>query len=106
MDRTAQVALPAGLSDADAARLRENGILVTNETYKQVFTPYLDTKFPYFVTSDSLLNAYHVLYEESICRLEQANARRLQVILAFILDKLSDIEQRIQADCELVAAAK
>ena len=59
-----------GLTDEDIARLERDGILVTNETYKQVFSAYLSGDLPLFITSDSLLNAYHVLYEESIRQLE------------------------------------
>jgi hypothetical protein len=61
---------------------------------------------PIFVTSDSLLNAYHVLYEESVLRLEQANARKLPDILRFVLANLDSAAQGLSADPNLVTLAK
>ena len=49
-----------------------------NETFKQVFSAYIGSPLPVFVTSDSVLNAYHVLLEESIRRMETARARDLK----------------------------
>src|SRR5262245_61321672 len=57
--------------------LASQKFVVGDETYKQAFTPYLYSDVPVFVTTDSLLNAFHVLFEESIYRLEKANAARL-----------------------------
>lgn len=96
----------AGLSEEDIARLDANRILITNESYEQVFEPYVHRTLPVFVTSDSLLNAYHVLYEESIRRMEHANAQRLPEILRFILANLDAVSGLSTADGELVAAAK
>jgi hypothetical protein len=95
-----------GLSDSSIERLATDGILVTGETYKQVFEPYINRTLPIFVTSDSLLNAYHVLYEESVLRLEQANARKLADILRFVLVNLDSAAQNLQADPNLVTPAK
>ncbi len=96
----------AGLSDEDIGQVRTNGILVTNESYNQVYVPYVERTLPVFVTSDSLLNAYHVLYEESIRRMEQANAQRLPDILRFILANLDGASDLSTADDALVAAAQ
>ena len=68
-------AAKAGLSAEDVRQLAGNKLLMTNEAYRQVFTPYLSRRLPVFVTSDSLLNAFHVLYEESVRRLEKSGAR-------------------------------
>ena len=62
----------SGLSDKDISSLEKNRILITNEAYKQIFSAYLSGDKPLFITSDSLINAYHVLYEESILRTAQA----------------------------------
>jgi len=96
----------AGLDDNDVEQLIRDKILVTNQTYKQVFTPYLGSRLPLFVTSDSLLNAYHVLYEESIQRLEQANAKKLPDILRFILENLNGVEERVPGEPQLLPGAK
>jgi len=87
-------------------QLAKDKILVTNEAFKQVFTPYLGSSVPLFITSDSLLNGFHVLYEESIVRLEQANARKLGGILKFIWGSLQTADKPFKGKPQLVAAAK
>ncbi len=82
------VARRHGLADADAEALADRKVLMTNEAFKQVFDPYIHTDLPMFITSDSLLAAFHVLYEESVLRLEEVNARRLPQILRFIWEGL------------------
>jgi hypothetical protein len=59
-----------------------------------------------FITSDSLLNGFHVLYEESILRMETANARKLPEILRFIQAKLPTVGAEIRGKPELVSAAR
>ncbi|MEA3367732.1 MAG: DUF3160 domain-containing protein, partial [Planctomycetota bacterium] len=75
------VARQHGLADEDVEALGKRKVLMTNEAFKQVFDPYIHTDLPMFITSDSLLNAFHVLYEESVLRMEEAGARRLPEIL-------------------------
>jgi len=101
-----QTVVDRGFTEADVAQLRRDGILVTNETYRQVFSAYIGNALPPFVTSDSLLNAYHVLYEESVRNLEQVNARRLPKILRFVLANLDEGARRLPADPQMRAAAK
>lgn len=95
-----------GLSEADIFALEKNRILVTNETYKQIFKVYQSGDTPLFITSDSLLNAYHVLYEESIFRLESSLATRLSEILKWIMKNLDASDDDLKGKPELVAAAK
>ena len=94
------------LSEKDIKVLEKNGILVTNQAYKQIFEPYLKGTEPFFITSDSLLNAYHVLYEESVLRLEEANANKLPEILRSIHKNLSTVDKKCKGGPELLAAAK
>lgn len=65
-----------GLTAEDIARLERDGILVTNETYKHFFRVPIGLLAP-FITSDSLLNAYHVLSEESIRHIEIQHGSRM-----------------------------
>ena len=75
-DRDANAAKPtwrssaeaAGLGEDEARRLGRDKLLVTDESSLRVFTPYLNSPLPTFVTSDSLLNAYHVLYGDAVAR--------------------------------------
>ena len=94
------------LSEADIALLEKNRIVVTNEGYKQIFSAYLEEGPPLFITSDSLLGAYHVLYEESIFRLETALASRLPGILKHVLAGIDDAAGDFKGKPALVAAAK
>jgi len=100
------LALQRGLSDADVQQLDTDRILITNQAYKQIYEAYPNGWGPSFITSDSLLNAYHVLYEESILRLEQAGAQRLPEILRFVLANLDTACAEVEGQAELVAAAK
>ena len=98
-----------GLSEEDISALEKNRILITNDAYKQIFSAYIcdrDHFFIPFITSDSLLNAYHVLYEESIFRLESAMASKLPLILRLILKNLDGADAELTGRPELVAAAK
>jgi len=101
-----ETARRAGQTPADVERLRKNKVLITNQAFKQVFDPYIKTGIPPFITSDSLLNGFHVLYEESILRLEDANARRLPGILKFIWGNLRSAGDDIKGKPEMLAAAR
>ncbi len=94
------------LNAKEIEQLARDKIVVTNRAYRQIFTPYLDHDLPLFLTSDSLLNGFHVLYEESILRLEQANSRKLGRILKFIWRNLETADKAFTGKPELVAAAK
>jgi len=98
------VARGVGLSEADIHQLDTNRILITNKAYKQIYEAYPNGAGPSFITSDSLLNAYHVLYEESILKLEQAGAQRLPEILRFILANLDTASAEFENQAELMAA--
>jgi hypothetical protein len=94
------------LDPADIQTLGKHKVLITNEVFKQVFDPYIQSSLPIFITSDSLLNGYHVLFEESILRLERANARKLPEILRFIWNNLGTVDAKLKGKPELAATAK
>lgn len=96
----------AGLTASDIARLREDKLLVTNPAFYQMFSAYLHPKLPIFVTSDSLLNAFHILYEESILRLEKAQAMRLTRVLRLIWNDLTNAISAVTGDPGLIARAR
>src|SRR5262245_59759654 len=48
------------LGENEVEFLAKNKVLMSDQAVKQVFTPYLDLTAPVFITSDSLLNGYHV----------------------------------------------
>jgi hypothetical protein len=74
-------------------RLQQDKIVITQLSYRQIFEPYLNADRPIFITSDTVLNAYHVLLMESIGRYEQVNARRLPEILKLLWDQIAPEEE-------------
>jgi hypothetical protein len=95
-----------GLGTADIEKLRRQKILIGSESYRQIHVPYDSTKVPLFITSDSVLSVYAVLFEASISRLEAANARTLPGILRALWMGLAGTERRVHGKPELVAAGR
>ena len=96
----------ASLGPQDVARLEKDKILISDETFSQIFSPYIESTFPLFITTDSLLNGFHVLFEESVQRLEYANEPKLRRSLISIWGELGTIERYCKGRPELVAAAR
>lgn len=95
-----------GLLPEDVGLLASNKVVVTRETYRQVFTPYLGPQLPVFVTSDSLLNGFHVLFQESVTRIEMGNAAHLPRILSSLWKHLEEINGDGGGNKELFTSAK
>lgn len=94
------------LTPAQVKILARQKIVLTDEEFKQVFTPYLYGGLPVFITSDSLINAFHVVLEESVYRMERVNAARLPAFLEHTLARVDDAAKDYPAKPEMVAAAK
>jgi hypothetical protein len=86
--------------------LAKNKVLMTDEGVKQIFEAYTGGKVSFFITSDSLLNTYHVLFETSLLRLEKANARKMPDVIRFVWKKLQTADRGVKGNPELTAAAK
>src|SRR6478736_6249402 len=76
------------LDAAEQAQLKRDKILVTAREYHQSFTPYIHNDLPVFITSDALLNAFHVIFEESFARMEGANVAKLETLLEEMVKSL------------------
>ena len=74
-------------------RLQQDKIVISPLTYRQIFEPYLNSDRPVFITSDTVLTAYHVLLMESIARYEQINALRLPEILNLLWSQIAPEEE-------------
>ncbi len=74
-------AVKAKLADVVVDRLDRDGFAVTDKTFEQVFNAYLGSPLPAFITADSVLNAYQVLLEESLLRIETMRAADLHGVL-------------------------
>ena len=102
-----KAARTAGLNAAEIQQLGRDKVLVTDQAFLQVFAPYVSwSEMPVFITSDSLLNGFHVLFEESIFRIEQQNARRLPGVLQHLWARLSSADGIFRGNPRLIAAAK
>lgn len=100
------IAQKEGFTEQDISRLKAQKILMTNKAWKQVFDPYIQGELPLFITSDSLLNAYHVLYEESVMKLETANSTKLRKILKIVWNNLQSQDINIKGNPALHREAK
>lgn len=65
------------LTDAQRAQLQRDKILLTDRSYRQIFTPYVFLEKPPFITADAALNAWHVLFEDSIRTMEERYAAEM-----------------------------
>lgn len=105
--------LAAAVSHADDAlpepvrtKLARDGIAVGTKPMRQVFEAYVDAKTPVFITSDSILNGFHVLLEESILRLETARALGLGDALSLLYAGAKGLEDMEIAPAVREAAAR
>ncbi len=92
------------LTDEQMVTLHKQGFVVTGNTCRQAFFPYLDGE-QLFVTSDAIANSYSVLLEDSVRLLETANARRLNTFLIEAWKETPSFEKRFTGDPALVQAA-
>lgn len=58
------------LTPAEIDQLARQKVMIGRGHYLQSFEPYTESDVPVFITSDSLLNAYHRLFEDSFRELE------------------------------------
>jgi hypothetical protein len=77
-----------GLSEAARAQLQRDKVLIGEREFRQSFEPYINNMLPVFITSDALLNAFHVIFEESFARMEAANVARLEALLERLVKAL------------------
>jgi hypothetical protein len=79
-DATATVSEAHGmeLTPQELDILERDRICLSSQTFRQCFEPYMpDETSARFITSDSLLNGFHVLLEGTVKHLEVRNANRL-----------------------------
>jgi hypothetical protein len=77
----------------DVEQLNRDKILITNQVFRQIFEPYLNPSSPIFITSDTVLSAFHSLFRHSIADMEQINAKRALDILRLIWSKIAPEEE-------------
>ena len=84
--------------------LRRQGFVITKNSYPQIFYPYIDGT-QVFITSDTVINAYSVLLEDSILRMERLRAIRLRNFLKAAWKELNAVEKGYSGDRSLIDAA-
>lgn len=94
------------LSDNVIAQLERDGLAITDKSWRQSFKPYNETDVPPFITSDAVLNAFHVLYQETIRSLESANAVALRKTTQILFDSLAKERASFKALPELFDKAE
>lgn len=100
------IARTCGLSGGEIEHLAGHGAVLGRAEFRQVFQAYGKTKTPVFITTDSLLNGLHMLFEESFARFESAQAIRLRLVLADSRKKLPTIEKDLVCKSGLLAEAR
>jgi hypothetical protein len=96
----------ADLSADDLAQLKRDKIFVTNVPYKQVFTPYIDSETPVFITSDAVLNAFNVLFQESVQKLEERQSLEMGDFLMHLWTGLPGVLSTVRPEGELKEAGR
>jgi hypothetical protein len=67
--------------------LATNGFVVADPFFKQIFEPYIESRLPLFITTDSAWHTYHVMLEEGVRQLEEVQSRRLARLSRLLLDE-------------------
>lgn len=94
----------SGLTAEQMVTLHKQGFVVTGNTCRQAFFPYLNGE-QLFVTSDAIANSYSVLLEESVRLLEATNARRLNTFLVEAWKVTPSFQKRFTGDPSLLQVA-
>jgi len=97
--------LEAGLSASEIERLARDKVLIEDRQLKQSFTPYIDPVRPVFITTDSLLNGFHVLLEDSIGELEKHRIAPMRRHLESVMPRVHAEISRTQIPAVEFAAA-
>lgn len=80
-----------GLTPAEIAQLDRDKLLLEDISLRQSFEAYTMPRGPVFITSDSALNAFQVLFEDSFRELELRRAFALRVRLENIVTEVREI---------------
>ncbi len=105
-DRKPQSLLMRDLNAEERTRLEREKIVISRQEVKQCFSAYMDNHYPRFITSDAVLNAYHVLFEETLRQQEIFQTRHLHILCNELWRLLAAIEDVYRGDDEKILAAK
>jgi len=97
-----QEAQRLGIPEQAIQRLEQEKFIVLDRFYKQIFEPYTEPDTSYFITTDTVLNAYNVLFEESMLLLEMSQYDKLKSLLQFVCYSLSSKSNELKFNRNLV----
>jgi hypothetical protein len=86
---------PDEYSEAQKAALATNGFLVGALDYKQIFEVYNRTPPPYFITADSVIQAFSLILEDCIRRQERCLAGDLYGTLSSMNRSIDELTRRV-----------
>ena len=92
-----------------ADRLKRDKFLITEESFKQVFEPYIDLDekgTAAFITTDSILAGFHSLFEKTVQRVEERNRLRASRVLHLLWNALRALRKTECGGGELFRPAK
>jgi hypothetical protein len=95
------LAQQAGLKSTEIAQLADQRVLLEDVALKQSFEAYTEPRRPVFITSDTLLNAFHVLFEDSFRELELHRSAELRRHLENVLTKSREQQKGSRNDYAL-----
>ena len=82
------------ISAAGIEQLATQKFLIGKHQFRQSFEPYAGADVPFFITTDSLLNGFHVLFEDSFKELEIRRAVRLRQTLE---DTIANVRAKLES---------
>lgn len=107
MDWRSEAATTLRLTPAEVEKLAKDKVLVSRYEVEQSFVAYTQSRIPPFVTSDAVLNGYHVLFGESMRAWEEYSAMEMAVHLPAVWKMLTTMEpgESLKGDEALIQAA-
>lgn len=69
------------------AVLERQGFVVKAPAYRQIYHAYYDRSLPPFITSDSILRTFQIIYEDSLIALEEAHWERLSEMTRILIER-------------------
>lgn len=95
-----------GLSASQVENFARDKVVVSSSELRQSFSAYLGHGLPNFITADAVLNAFHVLFEETLRRREVLNAAGLRRFVTEDWALLATIDRTYTGDATAIQAAR
>jgi len=72
--------------EAARALLKKNGFVVLSRYYHRIFSPYIDSKLPPYITADSVHRTFHVIFEDLLKEMETGFAPEVRDLCRKVAD--------------------